>query len=215
MAGRAVRQWEGGAPVDTNFQHGASPISACPPLPPSPVLPPVDSLPPCCSPEALQGIEARLAALEAQAWARDQNAIGEGHAFQNRAEDEVSAAMDAAASSSSDPVVVERGPAAAVAGPLVRNCAASRAGYPGRFQVTHLVVPSSLQPRGAEPRAFCRWAFGSCPTLSFDGGLADTEICDRCLPTLAKRLARRRAARARAVSLEIAEEVNRDLAGEG
>ena len=40
VAGRAVREWGGGAPVVTNFQHGASPISACPPLLPPPVPPP-------------------------------------------------------------------------------------------------------------------------------------------------------------------------------
>ena len=59
------------------------------------------------------------------------DAVGEGHAFQVRAEEAVSAAMDATASSSSDPLVVEPVPAAAVVGPLVRNCAASRTGHPG------------------------------------------------------------------------------------
>ena len=51
-------------------------------------------------------------------------------------------------------------------------------------------------------------------TLSFDGELAATELCDQCLPSLWRRLDRRRVARARAVAASIAADVPRDAGGE-
>ena len=50
--------------------------------------------------------------------------------------------------------------------------------------------------------------------LSTLGELAETEVCDKCLPSLAGRLARRCVARARAVAASIAADVPRDSGGE-
>ena len=90
-------------------------------------------------------------------------------------------------------------------GPFVRNLEASRRGVVGWFEVTHLIVPSALQPAGAAAQTFCGWPFGEgAAALSFDGHLDRGEICEKCLPTLAARMARRKAATARSVAASLA-----------
>ena len=133
-------------------------------------------------------MECRVPVLEAQAWARDAAAIGEGRLYQG--------AVEAACQTSTPPDPLR--------GPLVRHCEAARKGVVGRFEVTHLIVPSSLQPAGAAPQTVCGWAFaGGNATLSFDGRLDTSELCEKCLPTLAARIARRRASTARAVAASL------------
>ena len=135
--------------------------------------------------------------MEAQAWARDEASIGEGRQYQE--------AVEAACQTTT--------PDEPLRGPLVRNCDASRKGVVGRFEVTHLIVPSSLQPVGASPQAFCGWPFAlGSATLCFDGRLGTGELCEKCLLKLASRAAWRRAATARAVAASLGPEPEADPA---
>ena len=69
---------------------------------------------------------------------------------------------------------------------------ASRKGTAGRYDVTHLVVPRSLQRPGDEPRAFCGWPFTLGRTVvAADLEVGAGEVCEKCLPGLARRFARR------------------------
>ena len=187
VAGQAVLGWQGGVPREVTprpraprgWSSSDHPV-ATEPTPSAPHL--------GASAEALRALEARVAALEAQAWARDEAAVVAWEAFRER----VSAACQAVP------------PEVGVLGPLVRNCAASRVGVIGRFSVTHLVVPRALQPAGDIPRAFCGMSLATVgATLSFDGSLLDTEVCEKCLPGLATRISRRRTARAREVAASL------------
>ena len=114
---------------------------------------------PSPSPETNRGLEARTAALEAGAWAANAAAVTEGFRVKELADEACQAALD-------DHLPVR--------GPIVRNLEASRAGVAGRFEVSHLIVPTALL-RDDIPRCFCGWAFSSFATLSFDGDLTTSE----------------------------------------
>ena len=129
------------------------------------------------SPEKIRELEARIAALEAGAWAANAAAVEESFRVKELADAACQAALE------------DHAP---VRGPLLRNLAASRAGVAGRFEVTHLIVPTALLRDGV-PRCFCGWAFADCKTLSFDGDLTNGDACEGCLPGLHKRLVERRA----------------------
>ena len=76
---------------------------------------------------------------------------------------------------------------------LVKSKAASRAGTVGRFEVTHLVVPRSLQRVDDVPRAFCGCPFElGASVVSTDLNIGAGEVCETCLPGLARRIATRR-----------------------
>ena len=188
IAGQALQTWEGGVPGEATPRPRAPRGRS---TPDRPVEAPASQANPVTdgSPEELRAVEARVAALEAQAWARDTAAVGEGRQYQG--------AVEAACQTTTPPDTLQ--------GPLVRNLEASRRGVVGRFEVTHLIVPSALQPAGAPAQTFCGWPFGEgVAALSFDGKLDQGEVCDKCMPTLAARIARRRAATARAVAASLA-----------
>ena len=61
--------------------------------------------------------------------------------------------------------------------------------------MAHLVVPQALQNEGVVPRAFCGWAFSSASAaIATDGNIGAREVCEKCIPRLARRLAARKAA---------------------
>ena len=104
-------------------------------------------------------VEARISALEAATWAKYSAAESSGREFQRKAD---AAAQTLYESSESATQTETPGPASAPNLPLAHNHDSSRVGTQGRFTSTHLVVPTSLQAPGEEPRAFCARAFSTC-----------------------------------------------------
>ena len=142
-------------------------------------------------------LEARVAAFEADAWARDLPSEVAGRQVQAAADAACQTALDA------PPSVETVRPA------LVRNLAAARSGVSGRFVVTHLIVPTGLQVRGQGPRTFCGWAFAEGPSdVDFEIDFSTGDVCDKCLPGLHGRVARRRRAIAAQVAASVAGDVS-------
>ena len=109
-----------------------------------------------------------MAALEADTWARSREVVPAAREWQSRADAAVQAELD-----------VEGGDTSELGKILVVNPEASKVGTPGRFAVTHLVVPTSLRRQsGSPPRSFCGWAFGiSAGSFSFTSDLGAGEVC--------------------------------------
>ena len=186
IARRAVEVWEGADP-DRPAKPGRTPVRSEGSAPA--MIPEVLAGP---SPETNRELEARIASVEAEAWARNRPAADTALEAQRVAD-----AACQTAEERSEPIP----------GLLVRNTNASRAGVVGRFAVTHLVVPTSLLRPGDSPRTFCGWPFSSCRTLSFDGDLTAGEACDKCLPGLHLKIVTRRRSVAAAVAAALPAEL--------
>ena len=81
------------------------------------------------------------------------------------------------------------------------------AGTTGRCNVTQFVVPTRLRGVGGAPRSFCGWAFrDSASATAFGGDMGAGELCEKCLPGLARRIAARRTALARELAVPVEDE---------
>ena len=151
-------------------------------------------------------LEARVAALEADTWSHSPSGVRAARAFQAQA----GAATQTTFSVSGDPPSHPKVESAAEDSQnkervvLITNLEGSRKGTAGRYESTHLVVPTSLRPPGSSPRTFCGWPFADGRVaVSYRADLGAGEVCEKCLPGLSRRVAARRLALAKSAAGQV------------